>query len=141
MGPIDRPIVAVGAVVVADGRLLMVRRGRAPAVGRWSLPGGRVEHGEKLADAVAREVREETGLTVDVAELVGVFEVTAPEHFVILDYRAHASAPLRPTPAGDAAEARWVPLDEICELECTPGFVETLTRWGILPSGAATDTT
>lgn len=127
------PVVAVGAVVVHHGALLMIRRGRAPQRGRWSIPGGRVEHGETLAQALAREVHEETGLEVDVGDLLGVFEVTGDDHFVILDYLAAVAGPDRPAAGGDADDVRWVPLDEIEALECTPRFVETLRGWGVLP--------
>lgn len=85
-----RPTVAVGAVVTDDrDRLLVVKRGRPPAAGRWSLPGGKVEGGETLAEALAREVIEETGLRVRVGDLVGHLEVMDDEHhFVVLDFRA-----------------------------------------------------
>lgn len=126
------PVVAVGAVVVRDGNLLMVRRGRDPARGAWTLPGGRVEHREYLEAAVAREVREETGLEVQVGGLVGIFEVLGEDHFVILDYAATAPADDPPSPGDDAAEVRWVPLDEVPSLECTPRLVETLKGWGVL---------
>lgn len=127
------PTVAVGAVVVEDGSLLMIRRGREPSRGKWSLPGGRVERGESLADALAREVREETGLDIEVGDLLGVLEVTGDHHFVILDYRAAVAGGAEPTPGGDADDARWVPLGEVEALECTPRFVETLRAWGVLP--------
>ena len=72
----EGPIVGVGAVVMRDdNHLLMVRRGKEPAKGLWSLPGGRLEHGEYIAGAVAREVKEETGLEVEVGRLAGIFEV------------------------------------------------------------------
>lgn len=127
------PTVGVGAVVVRDGALLLVRRGRDPGRGLWSLPGGRVEHGERLADAVRREVREETGLEVEAGELLGVYEVVGDDHhFVVLDYVATASGDEPPRPSGDVDAARWVPLGDVERLECTPRFVETLTAWGVL---------
>ncbi|MBA2426220.1 MAG: NUDIX domain-containing protein [Actinobacteria bacterium] len=70
-----RPTLGVGAVVVRDGALLMVQRAHEPGRGLWSVPGGRVEHGEHLSAAVAREVREETGLEVEVGDLLGIYEV------------------------------------------------------------------
>ena len=127
-----RPIVGVGAIVVHDGALLMVKRGREPGLGLWSAPGGRVEHGESLTSAVAREVLEETGLSVSVGDLVGVLEVFGDEHFVVLDYLAEPVGGSELTPGADAADARWVPLDDVVSLECTPLFVETLRGWGVL---------
>lgn len=136
------PQIVVGAVVIHDGSLLMVRRANEPSKGLWTLPGGRVEPGEYLAEAAAREVLEETGVTVDVGELLGVLEVVGEEwHYVIHDYLATVDGDPSPTPADDAQEARWVPLEEVPSLECTPRFVETLTGWGVLasPEGSAAD--
>jgi 8-oxo-dGTP diphosphatase len=128
------PTVGVGAIVLRDGALLMVQRAREPGRGLWSVPGGRVEHGEYLIAAVAREVREETGIAVEVKDLLGIYEVIGAEHYVVLDYAADADGAAEPTAAGDAAQARWVGLEEVKDLECTPRFVETLAGWGVLPS-------
>jgi ADP-ribose pyrophosphatase YjhB (NUDIX family) len=128
----DRPQIAVGAVVLDADRLLMVRRGTEPGRGLWTVPGGRVEHGEYLADALRREVREETGLTVEVRELLGIFEVPGDPHYVILDYVAVPVGELDPAPADDVEEVRWVPLATVPELDCTPRFVEMMTAWGVL---------
>lgn len=127
------PQIAVGAIVVRDGDLLMVKRGNDPGRGLWSLPGGRVEHGEYLADALRREVAEETGLDVTVGDLVGIFEVVGDPHFVILDFFARAEGEVAPVAgASDVDEVRWVALDRMGELDCTPRFLETLKGWGIL---------
>lgn len=128
-----RPQIAVGAVVLREGSLLMVKRGRAPAEGLWTIPGGRVRHGEYLADAVRREVKEETGIDVEVGRLLGAFEVRGPEHYVILDHLATAPETTPPVAADDASDARWVPLAEIGALDCTPRLVETLRAWDVLP--------
>ena len=130
----QRPEIAVGALVLHDGALLMVRRGTEPAKGLWTVPGGRVEHGEYLADALRREVLEETGIEVEVRDLAGFFEVVGDSHFVILDFIASPVGTSDPAAGDDAAEVRWVPLDQIASLECTPRFVEMLTAWGILES-------
>jgi 8-oxo-dGTP diphosphatase len=130
------PQLAIGAVVVRDDALLMVRRGREPAKDLWSLPGGRVERGEYISDALAREVKEETGLDVTAGELVGIFEIVGDgHHYVVLDFAADASRSGDPQPGGDAAEVRWVLLKEVAALECTPRFVETMRGWGVLPEG------
>jgi 8-oxo-dGTP diphosphatase len=126
------PVVAVGAVVVHERALLMVRRGREPHEGRWTIPGGRVEVGEYLNAAVAREVREETGLEVEVGQLLGVFEVVGEPHFVILDHIAAPKDDAEPVAGEDAEEARWIPLDQVPEMDCTPRLVEMLSAWGVL---------
>ncbi len=127
------PVVAVGALVIDDGRLLMVKRDREPGRGLWTVPGGHVELGEYLEQALRREVMEETGLEVEVGGLAGIFEVVGDPHFVIHDYAAHlATKGQEPVAGEEVSEVRWVPLDEITNLECTPRLVETLTAWEIL---------
>jgi ADP-ribose pyrophosphatase YjhB (NUDIX family) len=133
------PQVAVGAIVVANGAMLMVQRGQGLATGLWSVPGGRVEAGEYLIDALKREVREETGIDIEVGELAGIFEVIGDRHYVILDYLATTSVAADPVPGTDAADARWVPLEEIPSLDCTPRFVETMRAWGVLPDESSAD--
>lgn len=130
----ERPTIAVGAICVRDGQLLLIRRRNDPARGRWSLPGGRVEAGELLADALKREVREETGLEISVGDLAGILEVPRPgTHYVILDYFATVEGSSTPLAADDATEARWVALDDVIRMDLTPRFVETLRAWGVLP--------
>ena len=129
-----RPQIAVGAIIVRDRELLMVRRANDPGKGLWSIPGGRVEGGEYLTEAVRREVKEETGLDVQVLDLVGILEVPGDPHYVIHDYLAEPVDADAPSPSGDASEARWVPFDDVEKLDCTPRFVETLTAWGVLTS-------
>ncbi len=92
-----------------------------------------MEHGEHLDDALRREVAEETGLTVEVRDLVGILEVVGDPHYVILDYFAEVAGDRTPVAAGDVSDARWVPLDEVASLPCTPRFEETLRGWGVLP--------
>jgi 8-oxo-dGTP diphosphatase len=127
------PRIGVGAIAVRDECLLMVRRAKQPALGLWSLPGGHLERGEYLSDAVRREVREETGIEVDVRALAGIFEVPGATHYVILDYVVDLVGDATPRSGDDVSDARWVGFDDVLELECTPRFVETLRGWGVLP--------
>lgn len=123
-----RPEVCVGAVVVEDGRLLLIRRGRGPAEGEWSVPGGRVEAGELLAEAVVRELAEETGLEGVCGELIGWVErVGDSHHFVILDFAVTLLEPEADPVAGDdAQEAAWVPLHEVADFQLVEGLAEFL---------------
>jgi 8-oxo-dGTP diphosphatase len=128
-----RPELAVGAVVVHDGSLLLVRRGHGPAAGEWSVPGGRVEWGETVAEAVVREVREETGLECVCGELLGWVErIDEAYHFVILDHVATVLEHGTPVAGDDAAEVRWVPIDDVLELRLVDGLAEFLHEHGIL---------
>lgn len=131
-----RPEVCVGAVAVLDDRLLLIRRGHGPAAGEWSLPGGRVEGGETLAEAVVRELAEETGLEAVCDDLVGWVErIGDGYHFVILDFRVTVldDPDAVPEAGSDAAEAAWVPLDEVTHLRLTEGLAEFLHAHGIVP--------
>ncbi|MGM0593879.1 MAG: NUDIX hydrolase [Pseudomonadota bacterium] len=126
------PQLGVGAIVVHEGCVLLVRRARAPAEGLWAIPGGRVEPGERLHEAVARELMEETGVRVAVKALAWQFEFVEREadgslrfHYVVLDYHAdYLGGELR---AGDdASEARWVPFGQLRQLALTPSTEEAL---------------
>lgn len=131
----SRPLVCVGAVAVDAGRLLLVRRGRPPAAGQWSIPGGRVEGGELLAEAVVRELAEETGLAGVCGELVGWVERHDPDHgthYVILDFHVDVLEGGRPVAGDDAVEARWVPLADVAALDLVDGLAEFLHEHGIL---------
>ena len=124
------PTVAVGAVARRDAALLLVRRGHGPAAGTWSVPGGRVELGETLHEAVVREVAEETGLAVVVDRFLGWVERIAErqqEHFVILDFAVTVlDADAEPSAGDDAAEVAWVPVDELGDYRLTPGLLDFL---------------
>ena len=125
--------VCVGAIVVDEDDLLLIRRGRGAAQGEWSVPGGRVRPGELLAEAVVRELLEETGLEGICEDLVGWAErIGSDHHYVILDFRVTLLERAEPTAGDDAAEARWVPLHDVAELRLVEGLAEFLHDHGIL---------
>jgi 8-oxo-dGTP diphosphatase len=135
------PEVAVGAVALHDERILLVRRGRGPAAGEWSVPGGRVEAGETLHEAVVREVAEETGLEVVVERFLGWVERIGPDddaavpeyHFVILDFLVDVLDPDRTPVAGDdAAEVAWVPVGALSETRLVAGLLDFLHDTGVI---------
>jgi len=123
------PLVAVGGLVFdADGRVLLVERAKPPGKGLWTVPGGRLERGETLAQAVAREIREETGLVAEVGPLVCVAERIADDyHFVILDYLARVIGGTLAA-GSDARAARFVDDAELARLPATDGLVDVLAR-------------
>ena len=127
------PIVAVGGVARRGDALLLVRRGHGPAAGSWSVPGGRVERGETLHEAVVREVAEETGLHVVVERFLGWAEIVDEGHFVILDFVVTLlDADDEPVPGDDAAEVEWVDVGELTERRLAPGLLEFLEDSGSL---------
>lgn len=131
--PAGRPEVCVGAIAVANDRILLVRRGRGPAQGTWSVPGGRVEGGETLADAVIRELVEETGLEAMCDGLVGWVErIGDGYHQVVFDFRVTVLGDQSPVAGDDAAEAAWVPLADTVDLRLAEGLAEFLHDHGIL---------
>ena len=130
-----RPQLAVGAVVVDDDALLLIRRATEPAAGRWSLPGGRVEWGESMAHALVRELLEETGIECVVGELIGWVERMGEDHhFVIFDFAATPLSFDDPVAGDDALEVRWVPLEEVDQLDLVPGLGEFLAENGVIPT-------
>jgi 8-oxo-dGTP diphosphatase len=128
-----RPEVCVGAIAVHDGRLLLVRRGTGPAAGEWSIPGGRVEPGETMAEAVVRELAEETAVEGVCDRLVGWVErIGADHHFVILDFAVTVLDPSTTQAGGDAADAEWVPIEEVPHRRLVEGLAEFLHEHGIV---------
>jgi 8-oxo-dGTP diphosphatase len=118
----ERPFIGVGAIIVEDGRVLLVKRGHEPLTGEWSIPGGVLELGETVREGVAREALEETGLTVEPFELLGVFDRVVRDldertlyHYVLVDFLCQrVSGEL--CAAGDADEARWFSAEELAKL-------------------------
>ena len=143
----DAPRPAVGAIVLDGERVVLVRRGEPPSQGKWSIPGGLVHVGERLEDAVLREVEEECGLRVKILGLCGVIDrvVTADPadpaspvryHYVIIDYvAAPAGGTLRA--GSDAAEARWVSLDDLPGYETTDALSSMIHRAARLRQASA----
>ena len=130
----ERPIVGVGAVIVDDGRVVLVKRAHEPLKGEWSLPGGSVEVGETLADAVAREVLEETGLRVQVGSLIEVLDRVhrssdgrVEYHFVLLDYRCTVLSGAL-THGSDASDACWVSRDDLAKYKLSDSAARVVTR-------------
>lgn len=118
----DAPLVGVGAVIIEDGRVLLVKRAHAPLRGEWSIPGGVLEVGETLRAAAAREAREETGLAVEVADLLGVYDRLlwdkrgrALYHYVLIDFFCRRISG-EPHGKDDATEARWFTSAEVATL-------------------------
>jgi 8-oxo-dGTP diphosphatase len=115
----DNPLVGVGAVIVQENRVLLIRRGTPPLLGEWSLPGGVLECGETLREAVAREAREETGLQVETGEMLGVYERVIRDdqgrvryHYVLIDFLCRAvGGDLKA--GSDAAAVRWYTREEL----------------------------
>lgn len=128
------PQVATGAVVIKDGKVLLVKRKNSPSKNRWAIPGGKVRPGERLHSAVKRELKEETGIEVDVGDVIHVFDVIERDakkqvlvHYVIIDFEAfYRSGELRP--GDDALDARWVGSDEIDQLDVNESSFELLKR-------------
>jgi 8-oxo-dGTP diphosphatase len=127
------PIVAVGGIARRADALLLVRRGHGPAAGTWSVPGGRVELGETLHEAVVREVAEETSLRVVVERFLGWAERLDDGHFVILDFVVTLlDADAQPAAGDDAAEVEWVDVSRLTERRLAPGLLEFLEDTGFL---------
>jgi len=126
----DRPTCGVGAVTIQDGRLLLVQRGRPPGRGLWAIPGGRVLYGERMTEAVRREVFEETGLQINPGRVIWTGDSIGPGeppawHFCLVDYlcTVHGGDLMV---GDDAASAAWVPLEEVANLALTPTMFELL---------------
>jgi 8-oxo-dGTP diphosphatase len=124
----ERPLVGVGGVVIDDERALLIRRGSEPLKGEWSIPGGMLELGEKIADGIARELKEETGVTVRVLELIEVFERIFPDegggkqpryHFVIVDHLCEKLEG-EARPGSDVTDVAWVREEELGRYGLSP---------------------
>jgi len=124
----SRPLVGTGALILRDGKLLLVKRGAQPGFGKWSVPGGLVELGESVRDAMVREVKEEVGFDVEVVKLTDVVDTITLDgngrvqyHFVVVNFLAHIVSGELKT-ATDILEARWVPVGEVDRVNLTGSF-------------------
>jgi 8-oxo-dGTP diphosphatase len=129
-----QPIVGVGGVVVRDGKAVIIKRANEPYKGQWSIPGGRVELGESLPSAVRREVREETGLDVDVGAVIEVFERIQRDpdgrvryHFIIIDYLCTCRGGAL-CAGDDADDVAWVTSDELAEYDIRASAVAVIRQ-------------
>ena len=130
----EAPVVGAGAVVVKDGRVLLIRRANEPSRGRWSIPGGTVELGETLSEAVAREVWEECQVEVEVGPLLSTFDhiLRDPQgriryHYVLMDFAARYVRG-EPVAGTDALEVRWVAEHELAGLDLVPRLLPVLRK-------------
>ena len=142
----ESPLIGVGAVIVEQNRVLLIRRGQPPLLGEWSLPGGVLECGETLREAVVREAREETGLAVEPGEMLGVYERIIRDeekrlryHYVLIDFLCRPMG--GDLKAGsDAADVRWFTRGELPDLNLAYD-ANDVVRKGLArhESGAATE--
>ncbi len=135
----EKPLVGVGVLIQDDDRYLLIKRAAEPDAGLWSVPGGMVELGERAAEAAKREVLEETGLDVEIVEVLGVVDKIVEGdgdrikfHFVIVDYLAHPVGGSLEA-SSDALDARWVKAADFRDYEMSPTLVELLKRIGLYP--------
>lgn len=141
----EMPFIGVGAVIVQDDRVLLIRRGKAPLLGEWSLPGGVLECGEMLRDATKREALEETGLIVEIDDMLGVYERIIPGddgrtryHYVLIDFLCRPAGG-EPKAGSDAAEVRWFSSDELPALRLPKDTTEVVHNGLTLAKTRGTD--
>jgi len=130
----DCPRVGVGAVILHEDKVLLVRRGKSPSFGKWSLPGGLVELGETTREAIAREIVEECAIKIRIVDVAGVIDRIVKDdagrvryHYVLVDYLAYPDS-MDVQAGSDAAEAQWFALDRVAELDATPGLLDMIRR-------------
>ena len=128
------PELCVGAVVVHNGAILLIRRGSPPGEGLWSVPGGRVQRGETLAEAARRELREETSLEGEIGEAVGWTELIGRRrHYVIVDFRATVATDAVPKAGTDASDAAWVTFGDLEKWDLVDGLLQFLADHQVIP--------
>jgi 8-oxo-dGTP diphosphatase len=130
----ERPMVGVGAIILRDDQVLLVQRGKEPSYGKWSIPGGLVELGESLQEAVMREVREEVGLDVQVRDLVVALDRVILDqagrieyHYILLDFLCECDEG-DPAPASDVLDCAFVPILSLSRYDLTRGTRQAILR-------------
>jgi 8-oxo-dGTP diphosphatase len=130
----DYPRVGVGAVILHEDKVLLVRRGQSPSFGKWSLPGGLVELGESTRAAIAREIVEECGIGIRVVDVAGVLDRIVHDdagrvryHYVLVDYLAYPES-LDVVAGSDAGDAQWFEIERVAELDTTQGLLDMIRR-------------
>ena len=130
----DRPFVGIGAIIIRDDRVVLVKRAHPPILGQWSIPGGVLEVGELVREAAVREAREETGLTVEPGELLGVYDRVLRDgerrvqyHYVLIDFLCRPVAGELQA-ASDAAEVRWFRREELPALNLAEDTLEVIKK-------------
>jgi 8-oxo-dGTP diphosphatase len=130
----SRPFLGVGALIFEEGKILLVERGKEPLKGYWSLPGGIVETGEKLEEAIRREVEEETGLDVEPYAMFEIFERIMPDpqgrpeyHYVLIDYLCRRLSG-EPAAASDVSRVAWVEEQNLGRYRLTEGTLGVIER-------------
>jgi 8-oxo-dGTP diphosphatase len=130
----EQPIVGVGVVIIREGRALLVRRNSEPLKGEWSVPGGMLELGEKLRDGAAREALEETGLVVEVGEVLDVFDSIFPDadgqvqyHYVLIDFLGRPISG-EAVAASDVSEVKWVSEADLATMNLRPSIAQVVRR-------------
>lgn len=133
------PVPAVAAIIVRNREILLIKRGAEPNLGKWSIPGGSMEIGETIEEAVKRETLEETGLVIDVGEFAGVSDLIVKQddtilfHYILLDYFGTVVSGAAAA-ATDATECRWVPFDDLGKYDLTPAILDRFRKLGFIES-------
>jgi len=137
----DYPRVGVGAVILHEEKVLLVRRGQSPSFGKWSLPGGLVELGETTTEAIAREILEECGIKIRIVDVAGVITRVVKDdagrvryHYVLVDYLAYPDS-LDVVAGSDAGDARWFEIEGVANLDTTQGLLDMIRRAEALRGG------
>jgi ADP-ribose pyrophosphatase YjhB (NUDIX family) len=130
----DYPRVGVGAVILHENRVLLVRRGQSPSFGKWSLPGGLVELGETTVEAIAREIMEECSIKIRVVDVAGVITRVVKDdagriryHYVLVDYLAYPDS-MDVVAGSDAGDAQWIEIERVSGLDTTQGLLDMIRR-------------